>query len=102
MPPVSLSTSTDLKVTVCPTSPHPDEFQTEPRVLRLERNLRREAAFADGAIHDAAHRIGTTRKGEWKFHDVLDPRRVMGSRQLAASHQHERLANQHLGSDRGF
>jgi hypothetical protein len=35
-------------------------------------------AFADGAIHDAAHGIGTTGKSEWKFHDVLDLRRVTG------------------------
>ena len=63
--------------------PASDEFQAKPRVLRLERNLRSEAAFADRAIHDAAHRIGTTGKSEWKFHDVLDPRRVMGGASLA-------------------
>jgi hypothetical protein len=77
-----------------------DEFQTKPGIFGLERNVGSQAPFAHRAIHDAAHRIGTTGKSEWKLHDILNPRRVMGWWQVGASHQDERLAKQHRGGDR--
>src|SRR5262249_50752935 len=70
-----------------------DEFQTKPWILRLERHLRCEAAFADRTIHDGAHCIGTARKSKWKFDNVLDACGVLGRRQFGGSHQHEWLAN---------
>jgi hypothetical protein len=79
--------------------PASDELHTKPRVLRLERDLRSEAAFADGAIDDAAHGVRTTGKSKWKFHDILDPHGCVRSRQVRAAHQHERLAHQQLGDD---
>src|SRR5262245_52664856 len=66
-----------------------DEFQTKPRVLRLERNLGGETPLADRAVHDAAHRIGATGKSERKIDDVLDRPRHAGSRAARAGEKPE-------------
>src|SRR5262249_7460974 len=66
-----------------------NEIQTKPWILGLEWDVGSKAPFPDRAIHDAAHRIRTAGKSEWKLHDILNPHRIMRRRQVGASHQDE-------------